>query len=67
MFTRTGRSKRYGEKCGKARKTGLIGNVHELNKHGDVMPEDPEASSYKWTFGKDKATLGETVRITQKK
>lgn len=66
MFTKTRRAKRYGEKCGQARKTGLLGNVHELNKRGDVMPDDPSADSYEWTFGNNQTTLGETIRVIKK-
>ena len=51
MFTKTRKTKRYGEKCGKTRKTGLLGRVHEINKRGEVMPENSGDGSYKWTFG----------------
>lgn len=63
MFTKTRRFKRYGENCGEARKTGLLGRVHDLNKRNEIMPDEPGAPSFNWTFGKQGNTFGEVARI----
>ena len=66
MFRKRTKDLRYGQKIGKIRKTGLCGRVHELNKAGDIMPEDPKAESFEWTFGKGGNTFGESVRVVKK-
>lgn len=67
MFTKTRRFKRYGESCGKTRRTGLLGKVHEINNRNEVMPDKPGASSFSWAFGsKQGSTFGEVARIASK-